>query len=81
MARKAVLKRPSASKPIKEKKNDEPDSNANFEKRCSEYFFSDLEVDNFFAYCNYCGRLKSIRALALTVIENDIEKICIRCYR
>ena len=79
---KAVLKRPSAARPIKQKAVENPvETNIQFEKRCSEYLFSQLELDTPHAYCNICGRLQSIRDLDFNVVQpNTIEKICLRCH-
>ena len=77
----ALLKRPSASQIIKRPKNDGPESSMVFEKRCSEYRFSELELNTTHAYCSICGRLQSIRDLDFNVIQpNMIEKICLRCH-
>ena len=76
-----LLKRPSASQIIERPRNDGPESSMVFGKRCSEYRFSELELNTTHAYCNICGRLQSIRDLTFNVNQpNMIEKICLRCH-
>ena len=77
-----LMKRPSASQLIIERpREDGPESSRVFEKRCSEYRFSELELNTTHAYCSICGRLQSIRDLDFNVLQpNMIEKICLRCY-
>jgi hypothetical protein len=77
--KKGVLKRPSAS--LSSQVEVEIETDREFSKRCSDYTFSDLELNIMHAYCSVCGRLRSIRDLTFVVIQtNELEKICMRCH-